>query len=321
MKLNAPIRFKPVYQTYLWGGRTMAQRYYRDDAPATGPVAESWEVSDRADGMSVVTGGELDGASFRALMEEHRDEIMGPSITREVFPLLIKLIDARETLSVQVHPDDESASRGLGDAKSEAWYVIAAGPGACVYHGFMPGVTREAAELGFRDGTVAEMMRRISVSPGDIIYVPGGTVHAIGAGCLLLEVQQNSNTTYRLFDWNRTGPDGKPRPLHLEQARQVIHWETAEHHSPSEDGRCVTPYFSIEPRELGKRALSLADPLKGFTVVVVVDGPVLLQYPAGETIAPAGTTWLIPAALRKVKAVRHDSNPGKLVIVRGSRPG
>ena len=320
MNVMAPIRFKPVYQSYLWGGRTMVERYARSDAPGAGPVAESWEVSDRPDGMSVADGAAWNGATLRALIAANPETVLGRT-ARDVFPLLIKLIDARETLSVQVHPDDASAAAGLGEAKSEAWYVLAAEPGACVYHGFLPGVTREAAEKGCFDGSVASLMRRIPVSPGEIIYVPGGTVHAIGAGCLLLEVQQNSNTTFRIFDWNRVGPDGKPRALHLEQARQVIRWETPESHSPSEDGRCVTPYFSIEPRELGKRALSLADPLKGFTVVFVEEGPVRWQWADGEIEAAPGTTWLFPAALRKIKVARVADVPGRIVIIRGSRAG
>lgn len=314
-----PLRFTPVYQTYLWGGRDLLERFGRADAPAAGPVAESWEVSDRSDGMSVVTAGSWTGQTLRALMTDHRDALIGKAACAGPFPLLIKLIDARETLSVQVHPDDAAAARGLGEAKSEAWYVLDAKPGACIYRGFRPGTTEAEARQALAEGRVADLLVAQSVTAGDTIYIPGGTVHAIGAGCLLLEVQQNSNTTYRLFDWNRTGPDGKPRALHLEEARQVIHWNTDEQHAPAEGGRCVTPYFSIEPVTLGKRPASLADPLRGFTVLFVEEGPVRIESAAGPVIASAGTTWLIPAALKPCKVSRHENEPGRVVIIRGAK--
>lgn len=310
-----------MYQTYLWGGRQIPNHYGRRDAPAEGPVAESWEVSDRPDGMSVVAGGPWDGRTLRSLIEEHREALLGKSPAGPVFPLLIKLIDARETLSVQVHPDDVTASQGMGEAKSEAWYILRAEPGACLYRGLKAGVTAAQAERSLTDGSMADLLERVPVDAGDIVYVPGGTVHAIGAGCLLLEVQQNSNTTYRIFDWNRVGPDGKPRALHIEEARKVSHWETADTHSPAEDGRCETPYFTIEPCVLGKRALSIADPLKGFTVLFVEEGPVKIQVGEEEIMADTASTWLIPAALRKVKVARPGEDAARVVLIRGARAG
>ncbi|HMO03342.1 MAG TPA: class I mannose-6-phosphate isomerase [Kiritimatiellia bacterium] len=321
MQTWEPLSFKPVYQTYLWGGRQLVDRLARTDAPASGPVAESWELSDRTDGMSLVAGGTFAGTSLRSLMTEHRDAVIGKAACPGPFPLLIKVIDARETLSVQVHPDDAAAARGIGEAKSEAWYVLDAQPGACVYRGFRPGTTEAEAYTAIAEGRVADLLVRQSVVPGDTIYIPGGTVHAIGEGCLLLEVQQNSNTTYRLFDWNRTGPDGKPRALHLEEARQVIHWETEEQHQPAEGGRCVTPYFSIEPVTLGKRPVSLNDPLRGYTVLFVEEGPVRIDHPNGSLEAATGTTWLIPAALRGAKVARPGTEPARVVIIHGAKAG
>lgn len=322
MQPCVPIQFKPVYQSYLWGGRQLVARYDRQDAPGEGPVAESWEVSDREDGMSVVSGGPWAGRTLRSLIAEHRDALLGPACPSGAFPLLIKLIDARETLSVQVHPDDETARQGLGEAKSEAWYVLQAGPGAFVYRGLRAGVDPARAEQALGDGTLADYLERIPVTAGDFIYVPGGTVHAIGSGCLLLEVQQNSNTTYRIFDWNRTGPDGKPRALHLDEARKVIHWTPSkEVHAPAEDGRLVTPYFAIEPCVVGKHPVPVTDPLKGFTVLFVEEGPLTLLANDVETLAATGTTWLLPAALRKVKVVSPGPSSGRMVLIRGSRAG
>jgi len=319
MKTWEPLHFTPVYQSYLWGGRNLVERYARTNAPATGPVAESWECSDRSDGMSVVASGSMAGQTLREIMTENRDDVIGKAVCPGPFPLLIKIIDARETLSVQVHPDDEAAALGIGEAKSEAWYVLDAKPGACVYRGFRPGVTEKEMNAALKDGSVADLLVRQSVVPGDTIYIPGGTVHAIGEGCLLLEVQQNSNTTYRMFDWNRLGPDGKERALHLDEARKVIKWETDESHQPAEDGRCVTPYFSIEPVVLGKRPVSLTDPLRGYTILFVEEGPVRIDTPNGSTIAATGTTWLIPAALKGGKVSRHENEASRVVLIRGAK--
>ena len=321
MNTWSPLLFKSVYQSYLWGGRRLPESLGRRDAPAEGPVAESWEISDRADGMSVVADGPFAGRSLRSLVESQRAEIIGASPAGEVFPLLIKLIDARETLSVQVHPDDAAARQGMGEAKSEAWYILRADPGACVYRGLKAGVTVEQAERALTDGSLAGLLERVPVAPGDIIYVPGGTVHAIGAGCLLLEVQQNSNTTYRIFDWNRVGPDGKPRALHLDEARKVTHWQTAATHSPAEGGRCVTPYFTIEPCQVGRHAMSVADPLQGFTILFVEEGTVQLQYGGEKVTAQTSSTWLLPAALRNVKAASASADAARVVLIRGGRGG
>jgi mannose-6-phosphate isomerase len=310
-----PFHFKPVYQTYLWGGRGMVEYYQRTDAPAGGPVAESWELSDRPDGMSMTA----EGHSLRELMTSDPGGMLGTAAPAAsgAFPLLIKVLDARETLSVQVHPDDETAAAGHGEAKSEAWYVLAAAPEACVYHGFKAGVSRAEAEASLTDGSIADKLEKIPVRAGDIIYVPGGTVHAIGAGCLLLEVQQNSNTTFRIFDWNRTGADGKPRELHLEQSRQVIHWERLEDGTPVKRGDCHTPYFSMLPREINAMSLHVVDPAGGFTVIFVEAGPVLLKTGGDTQSLPAGTTWLLPAAVGDAELQAADDASAKVVLIRG----
>jgi len=317
MEIWEPIHFKPIYQHYLWGGRNIVERYGRTDVSSAEPVAESWELSDRKDGMSVANGGSTDGQSLRDLLESNRDAVIGKSVCAGPFPLLIKLIDARDSLSIQVHPNDEAAARGLGEAKSEAWYVLDAAPGACVYRGFRPGVTSEDLQVSLRDGTLDRLLVRQSVVPGDFIYIPGGTVHAIGAGCLLLEVQQNSNTTFRLFDWNRVGPDGCPRDLHLDEANQVIVLESDDVHQPAEEGRCSTPYFSMETLNVGGRPLSVSDPLKGFTVIFVEEGSITIRHPGGECVAISGSTWLLPAALKNTKVVRHGTDPARIVLIRG----
>lgn len=318
MSALEPVRFRPVYQSYLWGGRKLADRYGRKDVPPSGPVAESWEVSDRDDGMSVAAEGPFAGCSLRTLMQDHREGILGQSRAGKVFPLLVKVIDARETLSIQVHPDDEAAARGIGEAKSEAWYVLDADPGAFVYCGFRPGVTREEAEASLGKATMPELLVRHPVVRGEVIYIPGGTVHAIGAGCLLLEVQQNSNTTFRLFDYDRKGPDGKTRALHLDEARKVIHWDAGHVRPENKGGCCRTPYFSIESCSVDRAPLPLVDPLGGFTMVFVEEGSIEVAGSHGSRAAGSGTTWLIPASLRDVRALPIDGAPARIVIMRGA---
>lgn len=316
-----PIHFKPVYQSYLWGGRNLAAMYSRQDVPEAGPVAESWEVSDRHDGMSLVANGARAGQTLSELMARDRKGILGTSRAGAAFPLLIKILDARETLSIQVHPDDAAASRGIGEAKSEAWYALAASPDACVYRGFRPGLSEQEARASLTNGRMVESLVRTPVQRGDFIYVPGGTVHAIGAGCLFLEVQQNSNTTYRLFDWNRTGPDGKARALHLEEGSRVIHWQPAPAvDTKAREGAFVTPYFSVAPVRLDDQPRALTDPAGGFTVVFVESGAAVVDFPGGRYEATAGTSWLLPAALSSCTATAQGPDAG-LILIRGVRAG
>jgi len=313
-----PLHFQPVYQSYLWGGRTLPAIYHRADAPASGPVAESWELSDRADGMSVVANGERKGQSLSGLMREHRREIVGTARAGAAFPLLIKVLDARETLSIQVHPDDAAAARGIGEAKSEAWYALAASHDACVYRGFRPGIDAQTAKSSLTRGTVVDALVRQPVSKGDFIYVPGGTVHAIGGGCLFLEVQQNSNTTYRLFDFNRAGPDGKPRALHIEEGMRVIDWSPAPRAlRAAGDGTYTTPYFSLRALAVEHDPVPLADPAGGFTAVFIESGSVIFDYGAGQVHGSAGTSWLIPAALTHCLLSCRDGETGSVVLIRG----
>lgn len=300
-----PLVFQPVYQNYLWGGDRIARTFHRLGTP---PVcAESWEVSDRDDGMSRVARGACAGQTLRSLMQMWGADLTGaPRPDR--FPLLVKLIDARETLSVQVHPNDETAARFGGEAKTEMWYVLDAAPGAQVYSGFLPGVTRLHVEAAIRAGTLKDLLVSVPVRAGDAVFMPGGRVHAIGAGCLMLEVQQNSNTTYRVYDWDRVGPDGRPRDLHIEEALRVIRWEDAEPvlakpksaEEPKPHARwhvLKSPYFAMEklqvagPRKLEERPDT-------FQMLFVSDGHLELIWPDGRETFEPGTTVLIPAAVR-----------------------
>jgi mannose-6-phosphate isomerase len=300
-----PLRFHPVYKDYIWGGDRIARRFGRSVATAT--CAESWEIADRPEGTSVVANGAFAGRTLAELVASLQERLVGRAAPCASFPLLVKLIDARETLSVQVHPDNESAKAWGGEPKTEMWYVLEAAPGSEVYAGFKGKV----AEAEFRDavarGAVADLLREIPVRSGEAVFVPGGRIHAIGAGCLLLEVQQNSNTTYRVYDWGRVGADGAPRELHLDQAVRVIRWDDTEAagNGPrlisEERGHRIfevaaSPFFRTELLQIDAAA-PLQRSTESFDILFVSDGIVEVASPGFRERAAPGTTYLVPAAL------------------------
>lgn len=324
MKTLYPLLFRPVYQNYIWGGDRIVRQFHRDEPP--GVYAESWEVSDRPEGMSVVANGSLKGKRLADLVHELGEDLLGAGRTADRFPLLIKLIDARETLSVQVHPDDAAAGRTGGEAKSEMWYVLDADPAACVYAGLQPGVTESTLREAIRDQSLDPLLHVVPVQAGDAVFMPGGRVHAIGAGCLLLEVQQNSNTTYRLYDWGRVGSDGTPRDLHIDEAMQVIRWH-------DEGTAKVTPrrLGNIEQNELWEvlscpwfrvERLVLREPWpaghdgRSFQVLFCADAPVMIRTEHGREKLIPGTSCLIPAALTQYQLEPLSSAATVLRITR-----
>jgi len=298
-----PLLFKPVYKDYLWGGNRIAHDYGRQGTPAI--CAESWEISDRPEGMSVVINGHLKGRTLRSLVEEFGPALLGTDSTETSFPLLIKLIDARKDLSVQVHPGTQH--RGDGEPKTEMWYLLDAPPSSVIYAGLKPGVTQER----FMDALSNQRLEQdalaaVPAKPGRAIFVPGGRVHAIGAGCLLLEIQQNSNTTYRVYDWNRTDEQGNPRQLHLEQALEVIDWDHAQPEVTSPHPLpCVgnnSHATIIKSTFFDTRRIVLNEPEtveldgRSFHAVFVVSGSVLIGANGIVASADKGTSCLIPAS-------------------------
>jgi len=203
-----PILLRPVYKEYIWGGERLIHEFHR--RLNDGISAESWEIADHPDGRTRIINGPDAGATLSEAIARRGPEILGTGRTDSSFPLLVKLIDARETLSVQVHPDDAAAARFGGEAKSEMWYVLSATPDAHIYSGFKPGVGPAEFEQARAAGAIPSLLQRFPARPGMIFNTPGGRVHAIGAGCLLLEVQQDANTTYRLFDWDRLDKTASP---------------------------------------------------------------------------------------------------------------
>jgi len=227
MPIPQLLRFEPIYKHVVWGGRRLEPLLGRV-LPGLDPVGESWEVVDLPDDQSTVVGGPLAGETLGGLRSDRRDELMGTAgLLGGRFPLLLKFIDAARTLSVQVHPDEEACIRLGGGArpKTEAWFIIDRDPGAVLYVGLRPGVTRDSFARAIEQGNVDELLHRLPVEPGDFVFLPSGTIHAIGEGIVLAEVQQSSDTTYRVFDWNRVGLDGKPRQLHVAEALESIDFD------------------------------------------------------------------------------------------------
>ncbi len=300
-----PLTFRPIYKDYLWGGNRIIEKYHREIPMES--CAESWEITDRADGESVVAQGPLEGRTLHELIEEYGSALLGEAAPAGNFPLLIKLIDAKESLSIQVHPNNDSAREVGGEAKTEAWYILDADPEASVYAGFREPVTPEVFSQSVREGKLPDLLQHIPVKKGDVIFIPGGRIHAIACGCLLLEVQQNSNTTFRVFDWNRVGKDGLPRELHLEQALRHIHWQDAALalQSPtlpqqlSDTCFCTTllqtDYFNLNRLELTGSQRLPADASR-FRVLFVEKGTMALQHEHTLILQP-GDFCLLPAAL------------------------
>ena len=218
-----PLLLTPIYRRYLWGGRRFATALGRH-LPTGDDFAESWELVDRGADQTIIAAGPLAGRSLGELVRGAGSALLGRHAPRPAFPLLFKFLDAARDLSVQVHPDDARAARLVPAdfGKTEAWYVVDAAPGSRIYAGLAPGVDSAALAAALRSGRCDEVMHSFEPRPGDCVFIPAGTVHAIGAGLLVAEIQQSSDITYRLFDWNRSGADGKPRPLHVEAGLEAV---------------------------------------------------------------------------------------------------
>lgn len=216
------LNFKPIYQERVWGGREL-ESFLRRKLPGTAPIGESWELVDRAEAQSIVATGPWAGQSLRDLLARQAQEIMGPNWPKDrPFPILVKWLDCRDRLSVQVHPPASIAARLGGEPKTENWYFAQVEPGAAVYAGLRPGVTRGNFEAAIAAGTVDQCLERPAVRKGDSLLIHSGVMHAIDAGNVILEIQQNSDTTYRVYDWGRVGLDGKPRALHVRESLECL---------------------------------------------------------------------------------------------------
>ncbi|NLG34516.1 MAG: mannose-6-phosphate isomerase [Lentisphaerae bacterium] len=325
-----PLLLQPVYKEYIWGGQRLLHEFHRRLNP--GIYAEAWEIADHPDGQTRIINGPDAGSTLADAIARRGPELLGDGRTETRFPLMVKIIDARETLSVQVHPGDAAAGRCGGEAKSEMWMVLSATPDAHIYSGFKPGVTLADFEQARAAGTIPSLLQRFPARPGMIFHTPGGRVHAIGAGCLLLEVQQNANTTYRLYDWDRLDKNDRPRPLHIDQALQVINWTlTGSPVAPVQpistrpEGYDIRPllddpHFHVEEWLISSNCQVLHDS-RSFLILFPIDGDVRIRTPGQPAmILQRGSTCLLPAALTSFTLQPanpdRDPSPVRLLVTR-----
>ena len=256
-----PLFCKPVLKDYIWGGRNLTD--LGRVLPAGKKVAESWEIAAHPDGMSTAENGIYTGQTLQALTEQLGTDLVGTrgewALSRGRFPLLVKLLDANQSLSVQVHPDDDYASEHAGGdlGKAEMWVVLRAEPNAAIIYGLSKKATPEQLQTAIKTGKLEAYLNRLPIKAGDHVCIPAGTVHALLGGAVVAEIQQNSNTTYRVYDWNRMGDDGKPRKLHIEDALQVINYDQVGLSLPkprqvektdywTREELCKNRYFTVE---------------------------------------------------------------------------
>ena len=318
-----PTVFQPIFKERVWGGRTL-ERLYGKRLPAGVPIGESWEISDRPGDESIIANGSHAGRTLRWLMEEHASELLGEAAAAgDRFPLLCKILDAREKLSLQVHPPAHAAD--LGEPKTEMWYIAAADPGAELFVGLKPGTTREVFAQAIHDRRVAECFHRIPVRAGDTMFLPSGRVHAIGAGLVIFEIQQNSDTTFRVYDWDRPGLDGRPRDLHIEQSLTSIDFTDVE---PSLVAAQRQTSGSLVYQRLVSHALFTADLIEASAasmmkvkpgtvrVVASVRGGVAVHGGGTAAHLEAGDFCVVPASLRDA-TIHADAGSRWLLVEPG----
>ena len=305
-----PFKFRPLLKQTLWGGERIVP--FKGIASGPGRVGESWELSGVAGSESVVAEGPLAGVSLPELVGRYRGALVGEAnyarYGRE-FPLLVKFIDARQDLSIQVHPDDRlAAERHGGRGKTEMWYVVDAEPGARLRSGFSRSVTPAEYEAHVAGHTITDVLREYEIRPGDLFFLPAGRIHSIGAGAFIAEIQQTSDITYRIYDFGRTDADGRMRELHTELAKDAIDYRVLDdyrtHYEPAQDTRVELvscPYFTTSLYDLTRpETLDLAS-LDSFVVAICIEGRGTLTDDSGAAVpVHQGETVLIPASARSL---------------------
>lgn len=306
-KCNYPLRFEPLFRRYLWGGRRLGTMLGKSIGEGD-DYAESWEIVDHGADQSVVSAGALKGHTLGELVINHGDELFGRNSPQQQFPLLFKFLDCNRTLSVQVHPNDEQGAKldppDLG--KTEAWVVLAAEPGSTIYAGLKQGVTREVLSTALAAGTCDECLHEFEPQVGDCVFIRAGTVHALGAGLVIAEIQQASDTTFRLFDWNRVDAAGKPRQLHIAESLAVSDYERGPV-MPQQPQPTGEPYrerlVSCDKFILDRLTLSAQQAIGDddkFHLLVPLSGAITVEGDPVAAPLTSGQTCLIPAATGQV---------------------
>lgn len=306
-----PLVFRPIFKERIWGGREL-ERLFHKKLPPGKPIGESWEISDRPGDESVVANGGFAGKTLRWLMETYPAEMIGRArpAAGNRFPILCKILDARDKLSLQVHPPAAKAAELNGEPKTEMWFIADATPQAELFVGLKRGVSRGDFESKIADGTVADCFHRAPVRAGDAMFLPSGRVHAIGAGLVIFEIQQNSDTTYRVFDWNRVGLDGQPRELHVAQSLASIDFNDFEPALVSSDfsgdnavrTRAIVrnPLFNVDSVEL-KNGAEMALAENKLQIVAMVRGKGEIRSEGNVIALDAGQFCLVPAELQETR--------------------
>lgn len=296
------LKLTPACKDYLWGGDKLIKDFginYDGDV-----CAEAWMLSCHKDGQSIVSDGEYAGKTLTEVLEACDNGILGTNCERfDDFPILIKLIDARKSLSIQVHPDDEYAIANEGQfGKTEMWYILDAKDGAFLYHGFDHKISRKEFEERIRNNTLTEVLHKEYVKKGDIVFVSPGTLHAIGEGILIAEIQQNSNVTYRIYDYGRVGADGKPRQLHIAQSLDVTKLEKPELYKSPNEHMVSCEFFDVDSVTVadGKFFRSVADE-KSFVSIIVTEGYAVITGDGNKVCVKKGESVLIPAGFGDFK--------------------
>lgn len=313
MSLLYPLRFQPILRRYLWGGRRLET--LGKMLGSGNDYAESWEIVDHGADQSVVAGGALAGLTLNELVRQHARALLGRHAQERRFPLLFKFLDAHDRLSIQVHPDDARAARldppDLG--KTEAWVILAAEENSYLYAGLCPGIDRETLRRGVARHLCELLVQRIEPRAGDCYFLPAGTVHALGPGLLVAEIQQASDTTYRLYDWNRAGPDGQPRKLHVEEALEAIRYDfgpvSAQQPQPTAHGQVerlvACDKFTLDRWNLAGTLAAGGD--DRCHILAVLSGALDVPGdPAGRPLEQ-GEVMLLPAASGTVNVTSHGT--------------
>ncbi len=319
-----PLKFRPILKTVVWGGDKIAP--FKGIETSQHEIGESWELSGVKDHESVVANGSLSGRTITELVQEYKGELLGQHVYEnscDEFPLLVKFIDAKDDLSIQVHPDDELAEkRHATHGKTEMWYVIGADEGASLMSGLSKGITPEEYAERVENHTITDVLARYEVKSGDVFFLPAGRIHTICAGCFIAEIQQTSDITYRIYDYNRPGLDGKPRELHTELAKDAIDYTVCPdhrtHYIPNPDGETEVvkcKYFETSVIDIKTPFIKDLSELDSFVVLVCIEGngvlydtEILNDGPSkGHTISISrGETILIPASSTGIRIVPKE---------------
>lgn len=289
-----PVLLLPAFKDYLWGGTRLKEEFGKKSELDI--VAESWELSNHKDGQSVVASGEFEGLTFGKYIEKN-PSVLGINCNKfEFFPILIKFIDAKDNLSIQVHPDDEYALKNTGGyGKTEMWYILDCEEGASLYYGFKEEITKEQFKKSIEDNTLLDYLNKVEVKKGDVYFIEAGTVHAIGKGIVICEIQQNSNTTYRVYDYDRRDANGNARELHVEKALEVSVTKPPKEYKPeNENVLAKCKYFTVEKSEIDGNCEFIVDE-SSFKSVIVTDGGGTLSMDGFQMQVKKGDSIFVPA--------------------------